>query len=204
MLKIKITKNEVIVFLSLLLIATCIFIKINAIYTVKKQKLKEDKQINEIIKNEEIKTTSDGIEPINKEIKTNNNNNYVAVLEIPKIRLKKGLVMATKNFKSINYAISIDRHSKMPDQNGNFILYAHSGNSKIAYFKNLKDLNIDDEIKVYYEGNIYSYKVIKKYTVPKDGYLSVNNDNENNYITLTTCSQSDKSKQIVIIGKQFK
>ena len=46
--------------------------------------------------------------------------------------------------------------------------------------------------------------MLKKYTVPKDGYLSVNNDNENNYITLTTCSQSDKSKQIVIIGKQFK
>ena len=109
--------------------------------------------------------------------------------------------MATKNFKSINYAISIDRHSKMPDQNGNFILYAHSGNSKIAYFKNLKDLNIDDEIKVYYEGNIYSYKVIKKYTVPKDGYLSVNNDNENKYITLTTCSQENKKEQIVIIGE---
>ena len=201
MLKIKITKNKVIVFLSLLLITTCIFIKINTIYTAKKEKQKEDKKINEVIKNEEKETVSSSLEPFNEETKTNNSNNYVAVLEIPKIRLNKGLVMATKNFKSINYAISIDRHSKMPDQNGNFILYAHSGNSKIAYFKNLKDLNIDDEIKVYYEGNIYSYKVIKKYTVPKDGYLSVNNDNENKYITLTTCSQENKKEQIVIIGE---
>ena len=55
--------------------------------------------------------------------------NYTAVLEIPKINLKRGVVDSTNNFKSLNYAISVDRHSKYPNNNGNFILYAHSGSS---------------------------------------------------------------------------
>ncbi|MBP3597630.1 MAG: hypothetical protein J6J60_09615, partial [Clostridia bacterium] len=41
--------------------------------------------------------------------------NYTAVLEIPKINLKRGVVDSTNNFKSLNYAISVDRHSKYPN-----------------------------------------------------------------------------------------
>ena len=181
------------------MILLCIFIKINDVYNEKKIEKQEEEQITDIINNnyslEAINETSD-----NKT--SSKGDNYIAVLEIPKIGLKKGLVMATKNFNSINYAVSIDKNSKFPDSVGNFILYAHSGNSKISYFDKLKNLENDDEIRIYYNGLWYTYVVIRKYEVDKTGRLSIYSDNENKYITLTTCSQENKQKQIVILGKE--
>ena len=52
--------------------------------------------------------------------------NYTAVLEIPSINLKRGVVDNTKDFKSINYAISVDNSSNYPNNKGNFILYSQT------------------------------------------------------------------------------
>lgn len=197
MLKRKIKRNNIIIILSILLIGICIFIKINDIYSKKRIMIKEEKIINNIIKNETITISQDSTTKIIKQMPEYN---YVAILEIPKINLKKGLVKVTKNFKSINYAISIDSHSTFPDDIGNFILYAHSGNSRISYFDKLNNLEEKDEIKVYYNSVWYYYSIIKKSEVDKNGKLNIFNDNESKYITLTTCSQENKNKQIVILG----
>lgn len=201
MLKRKTKRNNIIIILSILLIGICVFIKINDIYSKKNIMIKEEKIINNIIKNETTTISSDSTKKTSKQI---SEYNYVAILEIPKINLKKGLVKVTKNFKSINYAISIDSHSTFPDDIGNFILYAHSGNSRISYFDKLNNLEVKDEIKVYYNGVWYYYSIIKKYEVDKNGKLGIFNDNESKYITLTTCSQENKNKQIVILGKERK
>lgn len=128
---------------------------------------------------------------------------YKAVLEIPKINLKKGLVESTNNFRSINYAISIDKKSNYPNEEGNFILYAHSGNSKIAFFRNLNKLDIGDEVIVYYLGTEYHYKIFSKYEIEKTGKLEVLKNNNQRLITLLTCI-SNTNKQVVLIGKQEK
>ena len=127
---------------------------------------------------------------------------YKAILEIPKINLKKGMVESTKNFSSINYAISIDKSSNYPDEEGNFILYAHSGNSKIAYFRNLNKLNVNDEVFVYYEGLKYSYQIINKYEIEKTGKMEVIRDSKRKLITMVTCI-SNTNKQVVLIGEQI-
>ena len=88
---------------------------------------------NDDIKNyiEETSVIDEIDEPTNSEQElsniqnTNSNIAYTAVLEIPKINLKRGVVDSTKNFKSINYAISVDNNSKYPNEKGNFILYSH-------------------------------------------------------------------------------
>ena len=126
---------------------------------------------------------------------------YTAVLEIPKINLKRGIVNSTKNFNSINYAISADSNSNYPNENGNFILYAHSGNSKIAFFHNLNKLEKDDDIYVYYNGIKYQYKVLRKYDIAKTGKASVMDSKVNKYITLITCNQQKDDYQIVVVGK---
>ena len=123
---------------------------------------------------------------------------YIAVLDIPKINLKKGLVMATDDFKSINYAISIDKNSKFPSEKGNFILYAHAGNSKISYFKNLNKLEIGDETKVYYLDKTYSYRVSKKYEMEKTGFLTLDETFSNQNLVLVTCVHNT-NKQLIII-----
>lgn len=126
---------------------------------------------------------------------------YTAVLEIPSINLKRGVVDSTKNFNSINYAISVDKHSNYPNKAGNFILYAHSGNSNISYFKKLIDVEINDNVFVYYEGIKYNYKIFNKYNIEKNGTVNVLSSNENKYITLITCNQKRKGYQVVLVGK---
>lgn len=128
---------------------------------------------------------------------------YKAILEIPKINLNNGLVETTKNFDSINYAISIDKNSNYPNENGNFILYAHSGSSRIAFFKNLNKVDISDNVVVYYEGIKYTYQITNKYEIEKNGKLKVFKYEGKKLITLLTCI-SNTNKQVVLIGEQIK
>jgi len=127
--------------------------------------------------------------------------NYTAVLEIPKINLKRGVVDSTSNFSSINYAISVDKNSKYPNEYGNFILYAHSGNSSIAYFKNLHKVDLNDSVYVYFNGIKYHYIIYDKYDIEKTGETSIISSSNNKYITLITCNPNRKGYQIVLIGK---
>lgn len=203
MQKVKITRNNIIVLLSIILITLCLFIKINDSYRQVKEECREQKEIDKLINDKNQDYIVNNINLSSNISKTNvNKYNYIAVLEIPKIGLKKGLVMATKNFKSINYAVSIDNNSKFPDEIGNFILYAHSGNSKISYFDNIKKLTNNDIVKVYYKNVWYTYQIFGKYEITKGTNLKIFSDNENKYITLVTCSQEDKSKQIILLGKE--
>lgn len=141
------------------------------------------------------------IEENNNTTKENYNITYTAVLEIPKINLKNGVVDSTKNFKSINYAISVDNSSQYPNENGNFILYSHSGNSNIAFFNRLNNLELNDDIYVYYNGIKYRYSVRNKYDIEKTGKAKVISRKDDKYITLITCDQNKKGFQIVIEGK---
>lgn len=201
MLRRKITRNNILTILSIVLIFSCILIKIYDLYKKEKVIQKEIEEINYIIETPKEKE-NENIQKEEKKVKKESKYIYEAVLEIPKINLRKGLVKSTKNFDSINYAVSIDENSIYPNEIGNFILYAHSGNSSISYFDNLKYLDINDEIKIYYKGKWYFYNVLKKYEIDKNGMLSIYNDGISKYITLTTCSQENKNKQIVILGKQ--
>lgn len=161
--------------------------------------------------NEYIENTSSFIdeenENINIEEDVSNSSNkstsisYTAILEIPSINLKRGLVDSTNNFKSINYAISIDSNSTYPNENGNFILYAHSGNSTIAYFKDLYKVEERDLIYIYLYGIKYEYEVINIYNIEKNGTANVVSTNDDKYITLITCDQTNSDYQIVILAK---
>lgn len=152
-----------------------------------------------IQKNDMEKTTDVKQETID----SSNDIKYTAVIEIPSINLKQGVVDSTRNFSSINYAVSVDENSRYPNQNGNFILYSHSGNSNIAFFYRLHEVEINDNIYVFYNGTKYHYIVYDKYNIEKTGKAKIETSDFYKYITLITCNQSQKGKQIVIIGKLF-
>lgn len=171
----------------------------------------ENKNNHDVEKYIETTSISDNTDIENEETKENETSSvkeenkfdiqYTAVLEIPKINLKRGVVNNTKNFNSIRYAISVDNGSHYPNENGNFILYSHSGNSNIAFFSRLNQIEKDDDIYVYYNGIIYHYKVVKKYDIEKTGKARVIDSNESKYITLITCNQNRRGYQTVIEGK---
>ena len=99
---------------------------------------------------------------VNKKSTINVENNYIAVLEIPKINIKRGLLAIDNKYNNIEYNITILKGSDYPDvENGNFILASHSGTGRIAFFSNLNKLNIDDYVYVYYKKIKYTYKINK-------------------------------------------
>lgn len=141
---------------------------------------------------------------LNQKVKKEKLIKYIAVLEIPKINLKKGLVSPNSNLNNVNKNIQILTTSNMPDQKEkNLILAAHSGSSKVSFFKNINKLVLNDYIYVYYQNIKYYYKIIRKYEVEKTGKISIENKNKQTLLTLTTCSYK-KNKQLIIIAKQIK
>lgn len=128
------------------------------------------------------------------------NYNYIGVLEIPKINIKRGFLNINDKGNNVNKNLQVIKGSDMPDvKNGNLIIAAHSGNSYISYFKNLHKLSNDDVAYVYFNNIKYTYKVAGKYDAEKNGKVTIHRDNKKNTLTLITCSQTDKTKQIVYI-----
>ena len=81
----------------------------------------------------------------NQEIQSNVN--YLAVIEIPNISLNTGIVMSDSNYNTMNKHVSIYPTSDMPNiDNGNFILFAHNGSSRVSYFRNIYKLDVNDKI----------------------------------------------------------
>lgn len=139
-------------------------------------------------------------EQLKQEEKKAPNYNYIGVLEIPKINIKRGFLNINDKGNNVNKNLQVIKGSDMPDvKNGNLIIAAHSGNSYISYFKNLYKLSNDDVAYVYFNNIKYTYKVAGKYDVEKTGKVVIHRDNKKNTLTLITCSQTDKSKQIVYI-----
>lgn len=161
----------------------------------------ESNKIEEFyIKEKDKKELSDKVNSsIEKEI-SKNNDNYVAILKIPKIKLVRGLVNKESKYNNIQYNVAFHEMSDYPDvDNGNVILMAHSGNAYISYFDSLDLLTVNDEILLDYANKTYIYKIDKIYDVYKSGSLSINRDNKRNTITLITC-RNNTNKQIVVIG----
>ena len=135
-----------------------------------------------------------------QEEKKTPNYSYIGVLEIPKINIKRGFLNINDKGNNVNKNLQVIKGSDMPDvKNGNLIIAAHSGNSYISYFKNLYKLSNDDVAYIYFNNIKYTYKVAGKYDVDKTGKVVIHRDNKKNTLTLITCSQTDKTKQIVYI-----
>lgn len=123
------------------------------------------------------------------------NNDYIAILEIPKINLKKGLYAKDNKYNDVKYGIQI-----LDKSNENLVILAsHSGNSLISYFKNLAKLKVDDKVIIKYQEKDYIYQVRYFYEIEKNGKLEILDDNIYKKIILITCN--NQSKQIVYVGE---
>lgn len=125
---------------------------------------------------------------------------YIGILEIPKINLKKGIVDKNSSDNNVNKNIYMIKETTLPDEqiNSHIILVAHSGNSYISYFKNLKKLDMKDTIYFYYKEVKYIYEVSNKYEIEKTGTTELKQTNISN-ITLITCI-SGTNKQVVYVA----
>lgn len=158
---------------------------------------------NEIIKIEKFFTKQE----IKKDLEIDNNKNistsysdYLFVLEIPKINLKKGIFNKKSKYNSVKYGIQILSNSNMPDENnGNVILASHRGTSPVSYFNRLFEMKSGDVVYLYYNNIKYVYEISSTYEVAKTGTVPIYRDSNKSVITLITCKKNEK-KQLVFIG----
>ena len=128
--------------------------------------------------------------------------NYIAVLEIPKINLKRGLFPINDKNNNVDKNVEILKNSDMPNvTNGTLALAGHSGNSRIAYFHRLYKLKENDQVFIYYQNEKYIYQVSKIERQDKDGTINFTKTKDTTELILTTCDQQNKGKQIVVVAK---
>lgn len=145
------------------------------------------------------------VEEIKEEQQVQDDISYVAVIEIPNISLYTGIVMSNSSFTTMNRNVSIYPTSDMPDiENGNFILFAHNGNSRVSYFRNIHKLKINDEIYIYYNKMKYTYKIIKNYDVAMTDNTPLNKIKDKSIITLITCKSGNNKYRTILVGEMVK
>ena len=170
-------------------------------------KLENDIKIEEYFDNPIVKTEEVIIvEDDNKETKIStpvNTEKYIAVLEIPKIDLKRGIYAKNSKLNNVNKNVYLLKESDMPDkERGNFILAGHSGTAYFSYFKKLPKLSLGDIAYVYYEGARFEYKLVNNYEIEKNGKANIIRNGEKTVMTLITCKHGTE-KQLVYIFERL-
>ena len=171
-------------------------------YNYISEKEKIDDAIEEYYEEDPQEEIIEEIEEPKQEVKKQETSyDYIAILRIPKINLKRGLVAKESRYNNINYNIMIHSESDSPDDDGgNVILVAHSGSASMSYFRYSYKLNLGDKIYLDYNNKTYEYKIINQYDIEKTGQASIRKNTRKSSITLITC-RSGTNKQIVLIGE---
>ena len=119
---------------------------------------------------------------------------YYGYLIIPEVKIKLGFYNLDSKENNVNKNVMLI-DSKI---NNTYILAAHSGSGRLAYFNDLRYLDVDDDIYLMFHNEEKHYKVTNVRKVIKNGKISIKN--EENQIILTTCDQIKKGYQLIIEG----
>ena len=214
------SKNKIVVLLGVILFVCGIFLllnnyfneKIDYAYSYMNNLLLQKENEEELYELEEevvnnIESTSSSLEneTINEEKKEEVYvdpylNYYVGYIEIPSINLNKGFTNIDSEHNTVSKNVEVVKGSAYPDiENGNFILAAHSGNSYLAYFKNLYKLQNGDMAYITYKSKRYTYKIVNIYEQDKTGKVAIYRDLNKSCLTLITCTKDKKDKQTIYI-----
>lgn len=193
--------RRIILLISVVVVLIGICILSYSIYQDYKYQKEDEIRLNEYFeKYENIEELSTEVET-EKKSETSDISKFVAVLEVPSISLKTGVVMSNDNYTTMNRNVSIYPTSNMPDEeNGNFVLFAHNGNSRVSYFKNIHILNYDDVIYIYYNNQKYTYKISDKYDVYMLNRTPLKKKQDKSVITLITCKKGNSDYRTVVVG----
>lgn len=144
-------------------------------------------------------------EPTEEVIEDNNNyiyEEYLGVLDIPKINFYKGFYSKTSSLNNVQFNLFVLKESDYPDVvNGNLIIAGHSGNYSNSYFNDLYKLSIDDTVTVHYQGKDYIYKITKIYNEKKTGTVRILRNRNKTSLTLITCTNGDNYHQTIYIAE---
>ena len=139
-----------------------------------------------------------------KKVSYKEKDEYLGILNIPRINLKQGFYSISSKNNNVNRSVTILKESIMPNENGSIVyLVAHSGSGYLAFFKDLNKLEINDIIYLDINNVSYKYSINDIYELDKNGKIMVNHNIHENLLVLSTCSDN-LNKQLVITSKLIK
>lgn len=190
-------KNKILLVLGISIIIVCVVIgTLLALYN-SSIKTEEEKKINHFLKTQE-EVQNDNFKKVCKSTAKQDQETYIAVIEIPKISLKKGLYSLESKLNNVDKSIQILKESEYPNiDNSNFILAGHSGTGRNAYFNNIHKLKNNDIVYVFFNGKKYTYEVKSIYDIEKTGTAKIIRDKGVKTVTLITC-KGDNQQTIII------
>lgn len=122
----------------------------------------------------------------------------IGSLKIESLNINEKLYKIESPENNVDKHVTILKESIFPDKENSIIfIAAHSGTGDIAYFKNLDKINKNDLVTLNINDEIYNYIVKDIWEDPKNGYININKDKENQLI-LTTCSPNNSKKQLIV------
>lgn len=119
----------------------------------------------------------------------------IALLIIPKINLNVAVVEGVE-MDLLKYAVGHFKETAKPGEKGNCVLAGHRNFTYAEFFKDLDQLNKDDDIIIRTKSYEYRYKVTEKFVVDPDR-VEVLNPTKDSVITLITCTIGAKQRLIV-------
>ena len=154
----------------LIILSLCIFsYKIIPSYNDKKNNEKKIKLFFEKQKEENNNKEEPNIDKKEKK-NISVQDDYIGILEIEKINFKRGFYSIDSKLNNVNKNIEVIKESNMPNViNGNLIIAGHSGNASISYFRNIHKLEKGDIAKIYYLNKTYTYSLMNRYEIEKNG-----------------------------------
>ncbi|MDO5571858.1 MAG: sortase [Bacteroidales bacterium] len=192
----------------LTIVGSLIFLFGAALYSGKQfydyvSELEDTKKVEQFFEIQEEIVEQEDEEVVKKEEQPKEQNpiyNYIGILEIPKIDVKRGFTSLNNKDNNVNRNIQVIEKSDMPNiENGNLIIAGHSGSGRVAYFRNLYKLEISDKCYVYYNNKKYTYEIVDTYDVEKTGKVAIKRDKKQTTLVLITC-RHNTNKQIVYIA----
>lgn len=123
---------------------------------------------------------------------------YLGYLVIPKINMKLGFYDYESQLNDVNKNIELINTGIL----NTYLIAAHSGTGTLAYFNDLRYLEINDEIYLKFKNKTNKYKIKNISRKIKDGKIKISK--EENQIILVTCDQIVKGYNLIIEGKLIK
>lgn len=196
-------RNNIFTIIGIILILSSFVFLINDILKDRQTETLNIELVEEFFEEEPEENKDEQVEE-KEEVKTETSSptyNYIAVLEIPSIGLKRGFVDFGSTYNSVKYNIQVIEHSEMPNvENSNLILAAHNGTSSVSFFNDLDKLKEDSLVYIYYDNVKYIYKINNHYEAKKDGMVEIIRNKNKTAITLITCKKNSDDKHLVYIG----
>lgn len=134
---------------------------------------------------------------LNKKIDniTNEKYRYKAVLEIPSIKLKRGILDINNKYNKAKYNIEL-----VKEEENLIVLASHNGNNYNSYFGSLTKMALGDTIDYYYNNKIYRYIYTENYEIKKNSTADIYRKDNEKALVLITCKDSSDDGQVVFIG----